>query len=278
MTLSQFVDYVNKALNYPAVTITDIDLYIDQAFSEINTQLHLSLPSLKEMRDEAAKENNPEELYSPLKVDTVPPTAIQPAPAPDTSLIYTGDDPDWAPYDPEDENVYFDADLGKFIYHGRYYTEVYYMYFDEISQKEIWYKTKTSLIDNPVTAAWFRFYVAPTELNLEEYLPKDWIFLFLIPYVCFKQSVKDGDQGILFNNEMATGFNQLRDSYHIPEKVILKDVIHLPAYKGYAEALKNSTINWYQRIPTRAIYDIYKIPKAVDAVYMDFYNRGGWGI
>lgn len=278
MTLSQFVDYVNKALNYPAVTVTDIDLYMDQAFSEINTQLHLSLPSLKVMRDEAASENRPEELYSPLKVDTVPPTSIQAAPEPDNTLISDGSDPDWAPYDPEDENVYFDSSLGKFIYHGRYYNEVYYMYFDENSQKEIWYKTKTSLIDNPVTAAWFRFYITPTELDLETYLPKDWIFLFLIPYVCFKQAVKDGDQGILFNNEMATGFNQLRDSYHIPERILAKDAIALPAYTGLKELLKAGTLNWYQWIPTRAIYDIYKIPKAVDAVYMDFYNRGGWGL
>lgn len=261
MTLSETVNYINKALNYPAVTIADLDLYFNQAFSEINTQLHLSLPSLEDMRKQA--EEGSSVNYRPVKEGFAAPSSIDDLPV---------------DYDPEtDTNVYFNALTNKFTYKGETYTKVYYVYFDENSQKEMWYETRV-IVGNPSSAAWFRFYMQPTELNLEDYLPKDWIFLFLIPYVCFKRSVLDGDQGVLFNNEMASGFNQLRDSYSIPEKVLLKDVIHLPAYRDYAKALEDSVVNWYQWVPTRAIYDKYKIPKAVGAISHDFYDKGGWGL
>lgn len=261
MTLSEVINYIDKALNYPAVSVEDIDLYFNQAFSEINTQLHLSLPSLEDMRREAM-----EKLAS--KHNIVNGTT---EPLPDnrfTTALSTDTVPDNA--------YYYLTDTQKFKFKGNSYEKLYYIFFDTLRKKYRLYEA--TIVDDGAGATWFEIYENPSDVDMEDYLPKDWLFLFIIPYVCFKQAVKDGDQGILFNQEMSIGFNQLRDSYHIPEKVLLKDVIHLPAYRGYAKSLEDGVVNWYQWIPTRAIYDIYKIPRAVGSVYQDFYNKGGWGI
>lgn len=254
MTLAETLIYINKALNYPAISIEDVDLYFNQAFSEINTQLHLGLPTLEEMRLNA--------IESVTRYDNLIKANVEP-----TTIPLAGSDSDYF-YDPDETTNL------KFTYMQNKFEKIYYMFFDNLRKKYRLYESR--IIENGANSAWYEIYENPADINLEDYLPKDWIFLFIIPYVCFKRAVLDGDQGILFNNEMATGFNQLRDSYHIPEYVLLKDYIHLPAYT-YILRHKPET-NLMQMIPTRAIYDKYKIPKAIGAVYMDFYDKGGWGV
>lgn len=264
MTLSEVIIYINKALNFPSVSIADIDIYFNQAFSEINTQLHIAIPSLEEMRNNA--------IEAVTKYDNL----VRGNSEPLSGFRFNTASKE----DTLSDNAYFyitDAEDEKcFYYKGNFFEKIYYLFFDVLRKKYRLYES--SIVDNGEGATWFEIFENPSDINLEDYLPKDWIFLFIIPYICFKQSVKDGDQGILFNQEMATGFNQLRDSYHIPEYVVLKEVIHLPAYRKCMKLIENNTYKWNQKIPTRAIYDAYKIPKAIDAVYMDFYNRGGWGI
>ena len=49
MKLSEVIKYINTALNYPALTYIDIDVFFDMAISELNTTLHTSLPLVKDM-------------------------------------------------------------------------------------------------------------------------------------------------------------------------------------------------------------------------------------
>lgn len=309
MTLSEVIIYINKALNYPSVSITDIDLYFNQAFSEINTQLHIAIPSLEEMRISAIEavseydnmikgntepsssetfpifEGRGEQYISPGELAPDPYYSVSPNNA---TLIRDGGAIPWTPDVPSEEDetplvtdkYYYNPEpleyKGEkhFFYKGNWFDKLYYIFFDNLRKKYRIYESV--VIDNGYNAAWYEIYENPTDINLEDYLPKDWIFLFIIPYVCFKQAVRDGDQGVLFNNEMSVGFNQLRDCYHVPERVPLFKVAHLPAYTQLIKHREN--VNFKELVPTRAIYDAYKIPKAIDAVYMDFYDKGGWGL
>ena len=49
LTLTDTVNYINQALNYPAVTLTDIKLFINQGISELNTTLHICIPDIDTM-------------------------------------------------------------------------------------------------------------------------------------------------------------------------------------------------------------------------------------
>ena len=111
--------------------------------------------------------------------------------------------------------------------------------------------------------------------DLASYIAKDWIMLFLIPYVCYKYSVRDGDTGLLFSEEFSQGFQQLQNSFSVPSTVILNEVVGEPAYSQVV--LENlETLN--KIVTTRAILEKYKTKRYLNAVYDDFYNHGGWGV
>jgi hypothetical protein len=112
------------------------------------------------------------------------------------------------------------------------------------------------------------------DFSLDVYIPDDWVILFLIPYVCFKASVRDGGNGGLYHEEFTQGFQQLQTSYDVPNFVALNTVAHLEAYrplvKQYIAALNT-------KVPTRAVYDSMKIGNAIMPEYGGFHTRGGWG-
>ena len=48
-TLTNTINYINQALNYPSASFTDLKLFIDQAISELNTALHIGIRSIDEI-------------------------------------------------------------------------------------------------------------------------------------------------------------------------------------------------------------------------------------
>jgi hypothetical protein len=111
--------------------------------------------------------------------------------------------------------------------------------------------------------------------DLTEYLPMSWWTLFIIPYVCFKFSVRNGDSGELFVDEFTQGFQQLQSSYNVPNTVCVKDVAGRPAYSKIVEEHLN---NLLAHVPTRAIFDNMRVGNGIQSVFGGFYETGGWGI
>ena len=64
------------------------------------------------------------------------------------------------------------------------------------------------------SAAWVEISTAETyEAEFSHYLPDEWIMLWLIPYVCYKYTVRDGGTAQSFAEELTQGFQQLQDTY-----------------------------------------------------------------
>lgn len=261
MQISEVINNINVALNYPSATINDLKLYMDQAISELNSELHISIPSIAEMENEI-------EQYMSNNKDIV---LIKDKPDSSTSIeVVTLDEDATADYFYNRNTNMFGIKTNDGIKHTN---KLFGIYNDYISPPEIY----QAVVISDVIVLWYvsnAKYVK--DFNLEHYLTKDWIFLYFIPYVCFKYSVRDGDSGTLFAEEFSQGFQQLKNAYDIQSKVLLKNVCHLYAYRTLAkEHINNLNI----LVPTRAIIEEMKIPNGVKANWgCNFYSNGGWGL
>ena len=257
MLLSTTVNYINNALNYPSIALDDIRLYFNQALAELNTSLHIHLPSLEQMelnsRDLFQSKDNIVLLEDKPQSNTEIPSkdlgAGEPYYYDKSKKMYGVLKGTQYVYFPNIVGIYNDYANGPCIYESFAYSE----------DLHVWY---SSLLNGP------------TDFDLNEYLPDDWVLLFLIPYICFKYAVKDGDTGALFNDEFSEGYKQLRNSYTIPVKVNLKSCAHHLAYK---EDVKNNIDNLDINVPTKAIFDTYSIRNGIPASYESVYE-GGWVI
>lgn len=111
--------------------------------------------------------------------------------------------------------------------------------------------------------------------DLTEYMPLTWWILFVIPYVCFKYTVRDGDSGAHFMDEFSQGFQQLQTSYNVPNKVNLSSVAHKHAYKPIVQ---KCLPNLNTTVFTRAIYDDMRVGNGIMPTYGGFYETGGWNV
>ncbi len=257
-TTNKFTDYVNIALNYPAISFDDIRLFLDQAIAEINTELHTSLPSVDEMEHDAREtidnmENlvflTAEEVDAQIELLSSPPALLR---------FYYDTTKNQYGYCVNDEWKYFGVLYGYRLING----------------VPTFYKSGQVLANN--VRAWYRDNMSnPANIDLENYFTDDWITLFLVPYVAFKYSVRDGDTGRLFNEEFSQGFQQLRHSYNVPFQVILATVADKFAYK---KDVINSLPNLLKWVVTKAITKEMKNPQGVNATYRDFYDVGGFGL
>ena len=262
MNISEIINSINVALNYPSATIDDLKLFMEQAISEINSELHISIPSIldmeKEIEDENSNKNNLVLLSSKPDSSTIIPT-------------YTGSE-DMSSY-----SYYYDFTNNKYAIKKESDTE----YFDSLYGIYNDYNSPPTIYQAVVLSEDIVMWFIPNEknvrdFNLENYLTKDWIYLYFIPYVCFKYSVRDGDTGALFSEEFTQGFQQLRNAYNIPSKVLLKAVCHKPAYTKLAE---ENIDNLNIIVSTRAITEDMKISNTMKAFWGDdFYTKGGWGL
>lgn len=266
--LSQFVTALNAALNYPAITYDDVALYMDMCIGEINTALHTSLRSISDcreaMRDRVMSEN------APIVLDSEPTGA-------NAAVHIARDQGDLLP----DAWQYWDAQDSR------------YRRFVRTDPSGSVVSVRDSLFGVYVSEGVAKVYEAHmysrglclwiaadgySDLDLSDYLTDDWISLFLLPYVCFKYTVRDGGTASTFAEEMEQGFQQLQESYDVPEDVALSKVAGMPAYaKDVLEFLDSGMAPGY-RCPTRAITEDMKHPRAVSAEYGPAHSAGGWGL
>lgn len=269
-TLNDCMSRINQALNYPAVAYGDISHFFDQAIAELNTSLKIALPSVTEMRAEhtfkVTLDGNIVRLKElPTSNTTLPHNIGAPTLAPKEDTLfgvyvcsddfsnrkfYKWDGTSWAATD---------ALYGIYVDNGGALTT--YVAVPITTAIAVWAPVEQSHV---------------TDFDLAEYLPLDWWTLFIIPYVCFKFSVRNGDSGELFADEFTQGFQQLQSSYNVPNAVRLSAVAGKPAY---AELVKQHLAQLgTTMVFTRAIYEDMRVGNGIASVYGGFYENGGWGV
>ena len=265
-TISDCINRINQALNYPAITYEDVSHFFDHAIAELNSSLRIALPTFTEMRLENTFKvsNSPNTI-----VLTATPTVSEPIASVTT-----------VPTSPPTDSTYVKYYVGG----DSKLDHTFYIW-----KNDTWSKSsKVYGITNagaaysliPVDASYAVWYEIPletvTDFDVTNYLTSDWILLFIIPYVCFKFSVRNGDTGTLFSDEFTQGFQQLQTSYNVPNTVVLSSVAHLPAYKNI---VSENLDNLRKEVPTRAIYQSMMIRNGVGVVRgSDLFDNGGWGI
>lgn len=265
VTMNDIMNKVNQALNYPAISFNDVSHFFDMAISDLNTSLHTSLKPITHVIDVNRQSESQHAKEATVIIDSEVADGIK---------SYHG-------LPPDDQKIpyYYDLDktgidkLGIRQYDGtyKYFETIYgvkvdtetgdtkrYQSFDAGSERIVWIKDRNE---------------DPLNINMLEFLPADWITLWLIPYVCFKYSSRDGGTATTFAEEYTQGFQQLQNAYDIREKVFLAKQAGRLAYKEDIEAhLPNLNIF----CPTRAIYEHMKHGRAVAAKYGSMYDPGGW--
>lgn len=263
-TISDCVSRINQALNYPSISYEDVSHFFDQAISELNTSLRISLPTITEMR-----------LEHTFKVSERPNTVIlKTDPNADIDVVNT--EPTSAI---EGKNIvyYVNEKYSKFSWGFYIWNGTAWDFHKRAYAVTPGGSCAYEAIPVDTYAVWREIpYETVSEFSLTEYLPTDWIILFLIPYVCFKFAVRNGDNGALFSDEFTQGFQQLQTSYNVPNTVVLSTVAHKEAYR---KIVKDNLSNLNIKVPTRAVFDSMKIPNGVRVVHGEgFFDSGGWGI
>lgn len=253
MKLSECLNYINQALNYPALTYEDISLFFNSAVSELNTTLHTSIPTVSEMIVEFKQKMSKEDDKVRIQSD--------PQLYPDI-YIFSGENYYYSPT----EKVFYIKDLS---------TNEYY---SSSTLKGVYLRNNTPEYYFAVVygnaPAWQRSdFESVTECELSEYFPDDWILLWMIPYVCYKYTVRDGGTAQTFAEELTQGFQQLQETYDVPEKVTLATYADKDAYH---ELVKKFMPILNIKVPTRAIYEDMKHSRNTNAIFGSFYDRGGF--
>ena len=263
-TLDNCLSRINQILNYPSVAYEDVSHYFDQAIEELNTTLRIALPTVSEMVSD-----NTFSVYSRenlVRLHSAPTTI--PAVHPTDSLDQYA----------SDGYVYVcDSDFSKRKFYK--FTGTEWIPFDNLYGIDVHDNKANAYLAVPITTSFATWNPVPIDnvkaFDITEYLPMAWWTLFVIPYVCFKFSVRNGDSGELFVDEFTQGFQQLQSSYNVPNTVCVKDVAGLPAYSKAVEAHLN---NLLAHVPTRAIFDSMRVGNGIQSVFGGFYETGGWGI
>lgn len=265
LTISDCMLRINQSLNYPALAYEDVSHFFDQAISELNTSLRIALPTFTEMRLENTSNISASEYAIAL---TSKPTS--------DSIIFPVEK---LPDSPSEFPVAYVADPDTrltqriYVWKDNAWKEVDKVY-GIVSGSDNAYE----LVIVDYSYAIWREISFKTELDFSvtNYLTTDWIILFIIPYVCFKFAVRNGDSGGLFSDEFTQGFQQLQTSYGVPNTVKLSTVAHLPAYKSLVEA---NLDNLNKTVPVRAITESMRVPNSIHTVHgAGVFDIGGWGI
>lgn len=262
-TVANCMDRINQALNYPSVSYDDVSTFFDQAISELNLSLHTGIKPISVLIDE----------YRTLNNDMPNLISLLTKPTSETIIDILSVEPS-----SDKPSVYYNSTTNKFgvlkdsTY--TYYTELYAIYNDYSAvDGEIYYKA--TLYSSSI-CMWQITTNDPLALDLLEYLTVDFLILYVIPYVCFKYSARDGGNTSIFLDEYTQGFTNLQENYDIPYKVYLPIVADRLAYKDDVEQNLSKTINI--NVPTRAIYESMRVGRNILPSYGGIFDRGGWGI
>lgn len=269
-TLNDCLARINQVLNFPAVAYEDVYHFFDQAIAELNTNLRIALPSVTEMR--ATHTFDVTEQEDLVRLTTLPDNKIE--------LPHYKSQPTSHPAAGDGEGAYVCdgsfTDRSFYRWDGvewRPVKKLYGIYIDAEGNLRTYIAvpiTTRTAVWTPVSRTHYE------EFDLTDYLPVDWWTLFIIPYVCFKFSVRNGDSGELFADEFTQGYQQLQSSYHVPNAVLLATVAGRPAYtelvKQYIGNLGNTMVF------TRAIYEDMRVGNGIPSIYGGFYEAGDWRI
>lgn len=251
-SVSACMTRINQILNNPAIMYRDVSHFFDQAISELNTSLRIQIPIVSEM----------------LKAKGVNYLAL------DNKVIYKAPLTNFSiAADDNTKNVYWDTDEHAFRISatGSTYSTVYGVDVSGSYSNPAVYRA-IHVTDS--VNYWAEVPTSPeATVDLNAYLPDDWIIMFLIPYVCFNVAVRDGTDGELYREQYVQGFQQLQTSYAVPNTVILKDVAGTPAY---TEIVKNNLNDLVKEVPVRAITENMMLKNATQAVFGGMNDRGGW--
>jgi hypothetical protein len=268
LTLDEVIQRINQVLNYPSVSYEDVYHFFDHAIAELDTILKVDIPSVSAMLIEF-KDRLKTEGTTVLLSAT--PTNL----AFDANYIAVFDEsPDGSPDSLGIRGFAYVRNSGFYTYSPNFkiWKRVPTLYGEVPTSPNEFYKAYYDL--NSDSAIWVKSEFKG-ELDLCDYMPADWWTLFVIPYVCFKFAVRDGDDGALYSTEFTQGLQQLQTSYDVPNSVVLSTVADLPAYR----ALVLSNIdNLNTKVVPRAITNRMRVGNAVPAIFGNMYSTGGWGI
>lgn len=263
MKLTHTIEYINQALNYPAITYEDVSLYFDMAITELNTVLHISMPTTSTMFNEfrqyvsKAVPNRILLKAFPEDTDEVPSYAtVEEATSNAADYCYIIKEKKYATWNKKDKAYTFSDNLYAIFANAG--NPIYFKTLKYSNTNAIWVQDEDSDI---------------VQFDFNMYLPDDWVILWIIPYICFKYTVRDGGTASVFAEEVTQGFQQLQNSYDIPSKVLLSKVADKPAY--YFEVVKNLPyLN--KEVPLKAIYPEMKHSRNINASYGSMFDRGGF--
>lgn len=251
-TLNEAITRINQTLNYPSATYEDLAVFFDQAISELNTSLHIAIDPISRLVQQAQSDATKE----PLIVLTAQPNAT-------TTIPTTETKPCWYDTTTKTFKVFQNNEWLE-------YPRVYGVYqSDEFKFYQTVKITETVIYWGPMN----EYDIG--DFNLTTILPINWITLFLIPYVCFKYAVRDGDNGALYSEEFQQGFQQLQDAYDIPSVVNLVDVADLSAYR---DLVTDNLPNLDKLVRTKAITESMLHDRQVMPTYGGMFDNGGWGL
>jgi hypothetical protein len=259
---------INQILNYPSVAYEDISHFFDHAIAELNTIVKIALPSVKEM------------VYNNTIDTSLQPNTVLLDKRPDntTSITRVTKIPTAAPSAGSPTYVYYTSsksviDYAFYVYNGTTWVRhnlLYGVYFEGTS------KSTYNTIPIGTAAYWVETpAVQRLDFDLCEYLPMDWWTLFVIPYVCFKFAVRNGDSGDLYQTEFTQGLQQLQTCYDVPNFVVLSEVA---GNDVYTDIVKQNLNNLAIKVPTRAITEQMRVGNAIGAIFENVFDKGGWGI
>jgi len=270
LTINEVIQRINQVLNYPSVSYEDVYHFFDHALAELNTILKTAIPSVSSMLTEykhRTTANGSTVILSGTPSNaasdptTVPCFDSAPTEAPTNGINYA------CARDTGTFYVYNVSTNSWNSVQALYGTNpvvipvvTYKAYYDSNTTSAVWVMLTSEYAD---------------ELDLCEYMTEDWWTLFVIPYVCFKFAVRDGDDGALYSTEFTQGLQQLQTSYDVPNSVVLSTVADLPAYR---EIVLENIDKLDCKVITRAITDRMRVGNAVPAIFGNMYDTGGWGI
>lgn len=261
-TLNNCISRINQALNYPSLAYEDVYHFFDQAIHELNSSLKIALPALTEIVDENS-------THIEDRMDLV-------SLAPMKGALQFALNQE---YDTGSFKYSYSPKVGELPFiltKGGKSTRVPGLYGYTIDK------------DPPHTVSYYATVVLGADaywqlaennetpaINLIEYLPFEWWTLFVIPYVCSKWAVRNGDESAHFVDEYVQGFQQLQNSYNVPNRVNLSAVAGRHAYK---KLVASNLANLRTSVFTRAIYEDMKVGNGIAPIYGGFYETGGWGV
>lgn len=264
MKLSEFMNHVNAALNFPAIDTNDVLVYCDMAMSELNTTLHTSIPSLSKQLDIYNTEEWDKIIYILLTENEDPATQEG-----NDIFVKTADN-----ILPSNVKIYYDLINQTFMV----WSNLNHVYEAATDILGVFYRDGVKEFWKPFhygnAAMWEKSErIDESNYELNRHLPDDWILLWLIPYVCFKYTVRDGGTAQTFAEELTQGFQQLQDTYNVPNKVVLATVADKAAYQSLVKE-KLPYLNVL--VNTLAIYEEMKHERNVLSCFGSMYDRGGF--